>query len=325
VSATTGWRSRWVWPLKQRSGDYFAPPKPLPLYGNAYPTRIAQTGQTVWIRLGGPRSPERGYPEITVSDEPLRTDAAILAALTALEGRPMDVGALHKVLTRILPLRNESFFERWTKALEDRHTREDLRPTLQDLHRHQTLDYALMLLRYHNPGFDDLPLEERADLVEETCAHINEFVEVLHKLMSFLEHGKPKRRGPAATKVASRDIKAAVLKEVDGLTNRQIAEVLCMNTPGDFLIKGDHPTVRKMVKRGRSALVVALGEEGWRAHAQAMKEEVKRWHSRSEIQRRAELEAEALGVPYEEILRHLEERQPSGSREGRGIREGVAF
>jgi hypothetical protein len=185
VSATTGWRSRWVWPLKQRSGDYFAPPKPLPLYGNAYPTRIAQTGQTVWIRLGGPRSPERGYPEITVSDEPLRTDAAILAALTALEGRPMDVGALHKVLTRILPLRNESFFERWTKALEDRHTREDLRPTLQDLHRHQTLDYALMLLRYHNPGFDDLPLEERADLVEETCAHINEFVEVLHKLMSF--------------------------------------------------------------------------------------------------------------------------------------------
>jgi hypothetical protein len=83
--------------------------------------------------------------------------------------------------------------------------------------------------------------------------------------------------------------------------------------------------VRKMVKRGRSALVVALGEEVWRAHAQAMKDEARRWYSRSEIQRRAELQAEALGVPYEEVFRHLEERQPSGSREGRGIREGVEF
>jgi hypothetical protein len=138
----------------------------LTLYGESHPTRIAQSGPTIWIRLNAPRSPERGYREISVSEEPLRTDAAILAALTALEGRPLDVGALHEVLTRILPLRKESFFERWTKALKD-------------LRHHQTLDYASMLLRYHSPGFDDLPLEERADLVGETCAHINEFVEVL--------------------------------------------------------------------------------------------------------------------------------------------------
>ena len=116
-----------------------------------------------------------------------------------------------------------------------------------------------------------------------------------------------------------------VLREVDGLTNRQIAEVLCMNVPADYLIKGDYPTVRKMVRRGRSALVAALGEEGWRDQAQAMKDEAERWHSTSEIQRRAELEAEALGVPYEEVLEHLEERQPGGTREERAIREGVAL
>ncbi len=182
-----------------------------------------------------------------------------------------------------------------------------------------------MLLRYHSPGFDDLTQEERADLIVETCSHINEFVEVLHKLMTFLEHGKPKRRGPAATKVASRDIKAAVLREVDGLSNRQIAEVLCINLPADLLIKGDHPTVRKMVRRGRSALIAALGEEGWQAQVQAMKDEAKRWHSRSEIQRRAELEAEALGVPYEQVPEHLEERHVSGTRDERAIREGVAL
>jgi hypothetical protein len=56
-----------------------------------------------------------------------------------------------------------------------------------------------------------------------------------------------------------------------------------------------------------------------------MKEEAQRWHSRSEIQRHAELQAEALGVPYEEVLEHLEESQPNGSREGGGIRERVAF
>jgi hypothetical protein len=136
------------------------------------------------------------------------------------------------------------------------------RSSLRDLQHHQTLDNAPMLLGYHNPGFNELILEERADLIAETCSHINEFVEVLHKMMRFLEHGKPNRRGPAATKVASRDIKAAVLREVDGLTNRQIAQVLCINTPSDFPIKGDHPRVRKMVGRGRRALVAALGEEG---------------------------------------------------------------
>jgi hypothetical protein len=183
-----------------------------------------------------------------------------------------------------------------------------------------------MLLRYHSPCFDELALEERAGLIEETCAHINEFVEVLHKLMSFLEHSKPKRRGPAATKVASRDIKAAVLREVDGLTNRQIAEVLCMNVPADFLIEGDHPRVRKMVKRGRSALVAALVEEGWRAQAQAMKEEAEWWHSRNEIQCQAELEAEALGIPYDDVLKRLEEvSRRSGGGSAHGVQKEVAF
>jgi hypothetical protein len=169
-------------------------------------------------------------------------------------------------------------------------------------------------------------LEERADLIVETCSHINGFLEVLHKLMTFLEHGKPKRRGPAATKIASRDIKAAFLREVDALTNRQIAQALCINTPSDFLIKGDHPTVRKMVRRGRSALVAALGEVGWQAQAQAMKEEAKRWHSRSEIERRAELEAEALGIPYDEVLKRLEEEsRRSGGGGERGVQEEVAF
>jgi hypothetical protein len=148
-------------PFKQRSGAYFAPPKPLPLYGNAYPTRIAQTGQTIWIRLDGPRSPEHGYQEISVSDEPLRTDAAIVAALSTLEGRTFDLGTLRSVLALSMPLRGESFWDRWTKALEDRRTEEGLGSSLREL-EHQALDFVLMLLRYHRPGFRR-PAKRRTD------------------------------------------------------------------------------------------------------------------------------------------------------------------
>ncbi len=110
-------------PLKQQSGEFFSPPRSRPIYGDAYPAWVGDVGQIVWLKLDGPRSPERGYREIFVSDEPLRTDAAILAGLIALEGRSLDVGALHEVLARVLPLRGESFFDRWTRALEDRHKR----------------------------------------------------------------------------------------------------------------------------------------------------------------------------------------------------------
>src|SRR5215212_3474998 len=106
------------------------------------------------------------------------------------------------------------------------------------LRHHQALDHVLMLLRYHRPGFDHLPAGELADLVADACAHTNARLEALRNLVAYLEHGRLNYRGPATIKVAGRDIKAAVLKEVDGLTNRRIAEVLCMNLPADFLIRG---------------------------------------------------------------------------------------
>ena len=51
-------------PLKQQADEFFAPPRPLPLYGEAFPVRIGDTRQTVWISLDGPVSPERGYRDI---------------------------------------------------------------------------------------------------------------------------------------------------------------------------------------------------------------------------------------------------------------------
>jgi hypothetical protein len=57
-----------------------------------------------------------------------------------------------------------------------------------------------------------------------------------------------------------------------------------------------------------------------------MKEEAEAWRSRSPLQQQAELESEALGVPYEEVLRRLEEELRRNSKESNyGIRDGVAF
>lgn len=143
-------------PLKQQAGEYFLPPRPLPLYGEAYPTYLGDTGQTVWLQLDGPRSSTRGYREISVSDMPLRTDAAILAALTALEGKPLDLCALRRILAKIVPPRNQSFFDLWSATSADKRAEDSVWEDLQDVRRHQALDYVLMLLRYHRPGFDDL-------------------------------------------------------------------------------------------------------------------------------------------------------------------------
>ncbi len=142
---------------------------------------------------------------------------------------------LRKVLEIGLPLRGESFWDRWNRALGDERTEGDLRRSLRELGHHQALDYVLMLLRYHQPGFDDLPHQQRTILVVEACVQTNELLEALRKLVAFLEHGRISYRGPAATKVASKDVAAAVLRDVDGLTNREIGERLgvpCRATSG---------------------------------------------------------------------------------------------
>jgi hypothetical protein len=79
-----------------------------------------------------------------------------------------------------------------------------------------------------------------------------------------------------------------------------------------------------MVGRGRRTLKAALGEDGWKEHVRVMKYEAEAWRSRTPVQRQAELEAEARGVPYEEVLRRLEEESRRSSEESNhGMREGV--
>lgn len=127
--------------------------------------------------------------------------------------------------------------------------------------------------------------------------------------MAFVEYGVPGRGPVPVARSIARDTKAAVLKDVEGLTYREIGEKIGVSPPGDVSIKGDYSTVRKMVGRGRRFLGVGLGEEGWHGQAEAMKAKAERRSSLSEVECEAEDVAESLGIPYDEALKVVEEEK----------------
>jgi hypothetical protein len=299
-------------PIKQQAGTLSPSPESLPLYGESYPVRLEGTRQTVWLNLDGPRSEKGQYREVTVSEEPLRTDGAIFAALAMLEGRHIDLPRLRQILPELVPSYGESVWDRWTELLQEGQRAELLR----FLRHHQTLDYILLLLRYHRPGFDALPLEERAALLADSCAHLNDALEVLGKFMAFVEYGTPGRGAMPVAKSVARDVKAAILKDVEGLTHKQIGERLGVPLPADFGYKGDHPTVRKMVGRGRKFFKTGLGDEGYESHVEALQEEAKRRRGMSAAEREAEDLAEAFGIPYEDALKRVEEERDQARERG---------
>src|SRR4051794_8549964 len=60
-----------------------------PLQGDVRQVRLGASRKGAWIAFDGPRT-ERGYMDIVVLAEPLRTETAIVAALTILEASPVN-------------------------------------------------------------------------------------------------------------------------------------------------------------------------------------------------------------------------------------------
>jgi hypothetical protein len=157
-----GVREPFEFPLKQRIDNDSSISRPSSsLFGEARPISFENTRQAFWLQLDGERSFERGYREVRVSDKPLRTDKAIPAALTAMEGRPMDVRRLCQALPELkLPL-EKSMCEQWAEAFKGfpaEKTSEGKRPKLaENLECHQPLDYVLLLLRHHRRNLTVFP------------------------------------------------------------------------------------------------------------------------------------------------------------------------
>ena len=268
--------------------------------GGGHPVRLG-SGKVLRIRFDGDRT-EHGYGGVRVSDEPLRTDAAIIAALTALEASETDKRDLARVLDLFLAV---SLVGVLPRGFMRRHVSELLKEPREYGLRHRDLkllegldvrplEYVWALLRERRAGFDQLPREEQFALMKRAFVYVNEILVNLRKLVKFLEYGTPGGLPTRTLETADKCVQAAVLRDVVGLPPPEVAERLGIPRPPSFEEKRDVPEARDLADKGRALLEEALGEEGWRERAEAMRGEMRRWQALEEDQRRAERRADDL-------------------------------
>jgi hypothetical protein len=266
-------------------------------WGDPRPVHV-EKGKVLWLRFDGDRT-EQGYRNIRVSDEPLRTDAAIVAALAVLEATAVNKKELALQIKRLSTLLHEHsdtplegpLTERVFEVAEElrgsKSRNRDLQFLQKDLHR-RFFEFVLALLRDRRPGFDELPLAEQLDMLKRASSYVSEIVANSLKLMKFLEYGTGKGLPTRTLETADKRVEAAMLRDVAGLKPKEIAERLGIPKPPDFSIKKDYPEVRDLVNKGRSLLEEALGKDGWRERKKTMKTEMQRWQSLSKKEQRAE-------------------------------------
>ena len=99
---------------------------------------------------------------------------------------------------------------------------------------------------------------------------------------------------------AQQDIKAAELKDVEGLSNTKIGKILGISPTSSDLDRRENSRVRASVKRGRPLLIDAFGEEDWREQVEAKKAERDRFFSLNQEERDILLFADDKGISVEE-------------------------
>jgi hypothetical protein len=303
------------------------------------------TKQELWIRADTYRDPA-GYPAVEVLDTS-RSNAAIVAAMTAfVVAEPIDFEQLSEAMAFIIsPAHKEqeekahAFHQRLHEGAEvsleelREHTKSVL--ALHEIYRVlEPLPYVMSLVRDYKPEIVTLSSKELSDWLKMVCDAIDEFLEGRRKLLATLEYGAPERNLVPAIKNAKRDMRAAILRDVDGLSTLEIGERMRIPLPGAPMDgdlpedsealkalmkdlreknKGEHQTVRKMVGRGRRILEDAFGKEAWQQRVEIMKAEKVRWRSLSPEERDRETDIEMsalnLGISVEEARRRAEDRR----------------
>jgi hypothetical protein len=306
---------RTIDPLSEAPQKQLNPRRPEmePEEGQLYPARVDEHRQVFWLKLDGPRTSRGrkcGYKSIKVFDRPLRTQMAIIGALTVLETGPIDTERLRQALSQVEPPLESSIDEReraaWWGELGEEGSK-----WLTDLQM-PYLYYMLSLLRYYRPSFDELPHEQQLDLIVRGSERVNTLLTAARQLVEFLEYGAPDQDLRAAAEDANRDVRAAVLKDVEDMSSIRIAERFGLNITEKYRDQREHPTVRHMIKRGRKMLESALGTEGWRKQVEAMKAEADRWQELSADEKTIEMLAEQDDVTVEEARKRKVARERRG-------------
>jgi hypothetical protein len=210
----------------------------------------AGDGQTVWIKPGAYRDDE-GHPRTEVREKPARTDLAIMGALAAMEGGEPD------------PQRLRTEYERlWQgRAPEREHGFEPV-PAESE----KALILAHALLENRDPvAFGELSEPGRRERVVSVAKRIGTVVKTLRELAADLETGTVN----STIRDAQRDVLAAELHDLNGLTYQETARRLKMGEPSEGdRIKSRHQRAEHAVKRGRKLLDQVHGGGGrWLKYA----------------------------------------------------------
>ena len=284
-------------PPKEQASYY---PRAEPIHKDIYPVKLRDSREVLWLKLNG-RWSKRGYRSVEVLDTPLRTNTAILAALTAVEAKPIDTELLSNYMSHFkAPLREPMMLHHGDMP-------EELWKGFLTLVDHPTPDYVVALLRYYRPEFDDLPHKEKLDLIKEGCARVNTFLESLRRLEAFLEYGVPEQDLRSRMEKAQQDIKAAELKDVEGLSYTEIGKILGISPTSSDRERRENARVRTSVTRGSPLLLDAFGEEDWRKHVEDKKAERDWFFSLDEEERNILLFADEHGISVEEARTYFDE------------------
>jgi hypothetical protein len=244
---------------------------------------VEKDGQIIWLRRADTST--RGYRPVVVEDGPPRTAQATLAALTVQEGWRTNPERLKTILGS-LDLDEASTQPRlpdpFEKGLENAFVKLRERSSFKrseffsDLMAHRPLLFALALLRHYRSDFDDLPRKEKESLLIECCERVDEVLKSVRLLSGFLEQGGREERQRPTWEDPHKAVEGTLLKDVEGLTHREIAEIARIDRPETPRGKRDYSKVRQTIDRGRDILRRAYGPEGYDEMVESMKEERRR-------------------------------------------------
>jgi len=281
-----------------------------PLDPSAHPARL-DNGQVIWVKLEKRRLSDALF-SAAVADKP-NSVGAVLAALTMMESDAVDIEQLQRSLPLVDLSHPGGISESVNEVLIDLLFTWEKSEALELVEAFPIgpVRFALALLRYYRPGFDALPEEEKRDLLIGCCVRMNRTITAIRQLTGFLEYGGPDRDQRPAIEDPHRDVGAAVMRDVEKATYREIAGRLRIAVSEKAKHIGDYSTVSKAVGRGRDILERAFGEVGWRKAAAEMRREHVRREALSEPEKFVEDHAEHWRVSPQIAQGILEGEEPT--------------
>lgn len=250
------------------------------------------------------------YPRAYVDLDVPRAEAAVIAAVTTLRGKTIEKKDTLKVHRQLPAARWNDAAMRAVVAGEPRpeEPAELKEATAGDVFAGRKFMLADDLLRHYRDDYGELPAAEQARLVIQVLERTNEFLEAARRLALCIQHADPTGGLPTTpVKNAERDVRAAELRDIEGLSFVEIGKRLGVKQFPSEEHKGDNKRVREeIVPNGRRILREALGDEGYQQHIEFGRAERARRRSLPQDELEIEDWAEMIGVSVEDMRLILE-------------------